>query len=214
MRWSSVFWLLTSGSFRLNVQPFPNARRIFSTTRFLPSYFILLPCGGSCSQIRTTRRPASAGLTHRTKDGVLRERVCLKRLGGLDLFEKRDEFVARHLDIFQDSVHKARSNCLARMHRHHGTAAIGMLKEVVAALDPDNPKPSLAQCCNDLTTAKSGQLAHAYTVIRCTPTNSPRGPRSASTSRQSSIASRIRFINASSDLACVWHPRSSGTEAT
>src|SRR3954468_23820034 len=56
-------------------------------------------------------------------------------------------------------------------------------------------------------------LAHDPTVTRWTPTNSFEGGKSSS-SRHSSIASRIRFMRASNDLACVWHPRNSGTVPT
>src|SRR6056297_197844 len=78
-------------------------------------------------------------------------------------------------------------------------------------LDTQHLESLLAKCFDQAGTRDGWKYAHAGTAIRCTPRNSE--VSGCSTSRQSSIASRVRFINVSSDLACVWHPRNSGTDA-
>ena len=59
-----------------------------------------------------------------------------------------------------------------------------------------------------------GERAHAATVTRWIPTNSIWLGSWPSTSRQSTIASRISTISSSSEVASVWHPGNWGTEAT
>jgi hypothetical protein len=56
-------------------------------------------------------------------------------------------------------------------------------------------------------------FARTATVIRWMPTNSSSGDGPLSTSRQRTTASRMRSTTASNELACVWQPRSCGTEA-
>lgn len=76
----------------------------------------------------------------------------------LGLLQVHDEIFAGHLNVFENPIQEARPDDFARMNRDHSATAVGMLKKVVAA--PDDYKSSLPQCRNDLTTAKSGQLAH------------------------------------------------------
>jgi hypothetical protein len=76
------------------------------------------------------------------------------------LLQVHDEILAGQLNVFENSIQEAWADDFARMYRDHSAPTISMLKKVVAASDPDDHEPSLPQRRNDLTTAKSGQLAH------------------------------------------------------
>ena len=73
-------------------------------------------------------------------------------------------------------------------------------------------KTNFPKSFDKLQTSNWGEIAHRETATRWMPMNS--FDTGSSISRQSRIASLTRFINTSRDLAWVWHPRSSGTEAT
>jgi hypothetical protein len=76
------------------------------------------------------------------------------------LLQVHDEILAGQLNVFENPVQEAWADDFACVYRDLGAPTISMLKKVVAAPDPDDCKSSLPQCRYDLTTAKSGQLAH------------------------------------------------------
>lgn len=91
--------------------------------------------------------------------------------------------------------------CFIAVNRYHRTPSVGMLEKMVAAFDANNLEPGFSQHFDQFRSGDGWKGAHAGTAIRCMPTNSAGSGRS--TSRQSAIASLIRFISASSDLAWV-----------
>jgi hypothetical protein len=90
------------------------------------------------------------------------------------------------------------------MHYYDSASTIMMAKEMMAAPAPDSFRAQTTQGFDKTTTSDRGKCAHSQTATRWTPTNSL--VAGSSTSRQSSIASQIRFIKTSSDFACVWQP--------
>lgn len=95
---------------------------------------------------------------------------------------------------------------------NHSASTVGMAQEMMASSASDDFKTQPAQGFDKTTAGDRRKCAHCQTATRWTPTNSLLV--GSSTSRQSSIASRIRFIKTSSDFAWVWHPRRAGTDAT
>jgi len=85
--------------------------------------------------------------------------------------------------------------------RNDRAPAIRMAKEVIASLDSYHFKSATAESFDKLFTAESREPWHCYTVIVYIPTKCV--GVDFSTSRQSSIASRTRFMSASSNFAWV-----------
>src|SRR5271163_2450522 len=100
------------------------------------------------------------------------------------------------------------------MNRYNRCASIGVSQEMMAPLGPHSHETSSRKHCDQLLARHAGQLAHAATTTRCTPTNSSLVGGSPSTSRHNSMASFARLMSSSSDGACVWHPGRLGTDAT
>lgn len=94
---------------------------------------------------------------------------------------------------------------LARVNRHNGASAICVTQEVMAALYAKNAKTDSLEGGNKVATGDAGIPAHAAMVTRWIPTNSNSCPGTPSTSRHSSMASRMRSMTSSRDCACVWH---------
>jgi len=78
-----------------------------------------------------------------------------------------------------------------------------MAKEVMAAFDAKNAKASLLEGGNEVSAGDAWRPAHAAMVTRWMPTNSKSCSGEPSTSRHSSMASRMRWVTSSRDRACV-----------
>ncbi len=124
------------------------------------------------------------------------------------------ELVGGQLAISDDLVKQAGAYGLAGVRRHNRTAAILVTHEVVAAFHAKNAKASLFEGGNEVSACDAGSPAHAAMVTRWMPMNSKSCVGAPSTSRHSSIASRMRCVTSSRDRACVWHAGICGTEAT
>ena len=93
-----------------------------------------------------------------------------------------------------------------------GTSTIRMLEEAVTAFLTDDNKPKPAQSFDEPESGDGRKRTHTATATRWTPTNS--FATGSSASRQREMASWIRRIRTSSDLAWVWQPCRDGTEPT
>ena len=89
-----------------------------------------------------------------------------------------------------------------------------MSEKMMAASDPHDAETSPCKRRDEVRAGDARNPAHAAMVTRCIPTTSNSCAGTLSTSRQSSIASRMRCVTSSSDRACVWHPGICGTDAT
>src|ERR1035441_10463752 len=85
---------------------------------------------------------------------------------------------------------------------------------MMAACDTENAETGFGERDNEVRVGDSRRPAHAAMVTRWMPTNSKSCSGAPSTSRHSSMASRMRSVTSSRDRACVWQPASWGTEAT
>jgi len=85
------------------------------------------------------------------------------------------------------------------MNGNNCTPAIGVLKKMMTAFGPDNFKIHLDQGSYKPNAGYGRESTHMETATRWTPTNSL--DTGSSTSRQSSMASRILFIKISNDFA-------------
>ena len=108
---------------------------------------------------------------------------------------------------------EAGTDGLPRVRRHNSASSVLMAEEMMAAFDTQDAETGLRECGNEFWAADARGPAHAAIVTRWIPTNSNSCSGAPSTSRQSSIASRMRPITSSSDRACVWHSRICGTDA-
>ena len=133
--------------------------------------------------------------------------------GDLSILKKFPEFVAGQLAISENFVKRAGADGLARVRGHDGTSAIFVAEEMMATSDADNREAGLPQGSNEGETGDAGSPAHAAMVTRWMPMNSRSAGGAPATSRQSSMASRMRCVTSSRDRACVWHPGICGTEA-
>jgi hypothetical protein len=117
----------------------------------------------------------------------------------------RSEFllklVALKITILQDLHHEPSADSLTPVNRNNRATSIRVLKEMVTTLDPDDREAQVSQSPDSLLACNRRKSAHALTATLCTPTNSESD--GVSTSRQSSMASRMRFIKTSNDFACV-----------
>lgn len=69
----------------------------------------------------------------------------------------------RELTVTQNREQQTRADTLTRMHGHHCRPAIGMLKEVAAALRADNLEARWSQSGNALSPVDPRELAHDST---------------------------------------------------
>src|SRR3989304_3361417 len=113
-----------------------------------------------------------------------------------------DEFISVHLAVAEDCRQQARADDLTGVDRYNGSAAVGMTKEVMTALDSRDFEPCLPPSRDDLSPRDPWKASHA-TVIFWTPMKSSGSTLSPWTSRQSSTASRTLTLNSSRDVACV-----------
>src|SRR5947208_8791197 len=91
-------------------------------------------------------------------------------------------------------------------------SSVVVTQTMMAALNADDREADVSQRANQLFAGDALAAWHQATRTCCTPMKVRRGGRSSS-ARHSEIASITRRINTSSDLACVWQPRNSGTVA-
>jgi hypothetical protein len=91
--------------------------------------------------------------------------------------------------------------------------SVHMMQKMMTAFHPYYFKSSTMKCGNERFTCNV-YFAHYSIHTRWTPTNSGGVLSSCFTSKQSSIASRIRAMSSSNDFACMWQPGSSGTDQT
>jgi hypothetical protein len=124
------------------------------------------------------------------------------------------QLFTRELEITQDACQEPRTKCFASVNRNHRGAAVAVTNEVMTALGSYHNESCAAQRRNKILALNSRERRHTPTVTRCNPMKSSASVGLPCTSRQSSIASRIRDISSSSDLACVWQPGNAGTVAT
>jgi hypothetical protein len=143
----------------------------------------------------------------RSLEPIVRFQIALPSKQLLQLF-------ARELEVTQDACQEPRTKCFASVNRNHRGATVAVTNEVMTALDSYHDESYAAQRRNKILALNSREGGHAPTVTRCTPMKSSASVGLPCTSRQSSIASRIRDISSSSDLACVWQPGNAGTVAT
>ncbi len=111
-------------------------------------------------------------------------------------------------------MEQASTDRLSCVDWYNRTSAVLVTEEMMASFDAQNAKTYLPDGANETMPGYSRTPAHAATVTRWMPTNSNSCSGVPSTSRHSSIASRIRSVIPSRERACVWHPASWGTEAT
>lgn len=86
--------------------------------------------------------------------------------------EQSGQILRAHLAVPQNPGHQTCSYGLASVHRHDGTAPVGVSQEVMAALDAHDLESCLAQGCDGLASCEAWKPGHASTQTRCTPTNS------------------------------------------
>ena len=121
-------------------------------------------------------------------------RRCKPALSRLRVSEDVAELVCAQFCVAQDLGHQPAA--------YHGCATVRVAQKRVAALGANDLKGEVLQRSNELSAARGRQSAHSGTVTRWTPTNSRSGSSAVpSTSRQSSIDSRIRSMKSSSDVA-------------
>ena len=115
------------------------------------------------------------------------------------------ELVGRQLAIPKDLVKQAGADGLACVCGHNRTSAILVAQEMMAAFDTENEETGFCERGNEFRAGDAGRPAHAAMVTRWMPTNSKSCSGVPSTSRHSSMASRMRSVTSSRDRACVWH---------
>ncbi len=98
--------------------------------------------------------------------------------------------------------------------RDNRAAPILMAQEMMTAFDPQNVKSNLREHRNEVGASDAQSPAHAAMVTRWMPMNSNSWSGRPSTSRHSSMASRMRSLTSSRERACVWQAGIWGTEAT
>ena len=86
---------------------------------------------------------------------------------------------------------------------HHRASPVVMMEEMMTAFDTYDSKTGPGECGNEVGAGDAGSPAHAAMVTRWMPTNSNSCSGAPSTSRQSSIASRMRCMTSSRDRPCV-----------
>ena len=116
--------------------------------------------------------------------------------------QQRDEVIALDLTVTEDCGQEARTYDLTCMNRYNRSAAVGMTKEVMAALGSSDIESGPPQGSDCLPSRDSRKVTHA-TVIFWIPMKSSGSTLSPWTSRQSSTASCTLAINSSSEVACV-----------
>jgi hypothetical protein len=114
----------------------------------------------------------------------------------------------------KDLMEQARTDRLASVDRYNCASPFLMTQEMVAAFDTQNAEAGLLERADEIGSGDPRNPAHAAMVTRWMPMNSDSCSGAPSTSRHSSIASRIRSVTSSSERACVWQPAMWGTEAT
>jgi len=117
----------------------------------------------------------------------------------------------KNVTIAEDFSQQAAADNLAAMDRNNRTTPVGMTEKMMAPALTHNNKTELSERFDQALSSRSWERCHDYTAMRCTPTNSLCTVSPAS--RHTSMASVMRFMSTSSDFACVWQPRSSGTDA-
>jgi len=115
--------------------------------------------------------------------------------------QRLSQIGAGDLAVAQNLRQQAGADGFTAMNWRHGATSIVMAEEMMTAFDADNLKAHPPQRPEQLRTADRRKRAHAGTRTRCTPTNWLLV--GSSTSRQSAIAWRMRFISVSRDLAWV-----------
>ena len=124
------------------------------------------------------------------------------------------KIVAFDFSVLEDLIEQARAERFPGVNGNDSRTAIRVAEKVMTALRANVDEARALQRLHRLTPGDPPQPAHTSTAIRCTPMNSGPATPEPSTSRQSSMASLMRTRSLSSERACVWQPRSSGTLPT
>jgi hypothetical protein len=119
----------------------------------------------------------------------------------------------REIAVAKDLPEQSRSDRFSGVNGDGRHASVGVAQAVMASLYAHDGEAGLGERADELFAGESFPPGHQATCTCCTATNVRRGGRGPS-ARHSVMASVTRRISTSSDLACVWQPRSSGTEAT
>lgn len=128
--------------------------------------------------------------------------------------EQCSELFDAHVDIFENLHEESDSYAFTGMGRYRRSSTICVTQVMMTTLNPNDLETSSPKSSENFTSLQSRNLGHRQTEMRCTPMNSGESTAFESTSKQRSTTSRTRLSRTSNDLAWVWQPRSSGTEAT
>lgn len=113
------------------------------------------------------------------------------------------QFASVELGISEDLQKQAWADGLFAMSRDHGGAAVWVFEKVVTTPNSYDLEAQSFELCDQLLACDSREAGHSPTVTVWTPTKSKGSGGSLVVSRNNSIASRIRTINSSRDLAWV-----------
>jgi hypothetical protein len=81
------------------------------------------------------------------------------------------QFFPGNFTVPENLGKKPTSDRLAAVDRNNGTAAVGVLKKVVASLDSDHFESKAPERFDEVQSAECGKRAHAVTETRWTPMN-------------------------------------------
>ena len=105
--------------------------------------------------------------------------------------------------VFQDAMEESQADRFASMDGNNRGSAVRVPEEAMTSLRANDLEPSALKHGQNLFACRPGKPCQDATVTRWTPTKSSSAGGAPPTSRQSWIASRIRFVSSSCDRACV-----------
>jgi hypothetical protein len=143
---------------------------------------------------------------------VSEERPVIRRFSVSFLRLAQPQISGAHFQVAQNRPNKTRAQHFARMDRNDRLPAVGVFQDYVTAAFSDLLETNTFESSYQFFPGNPGQSRH--TAICCTPMSSSLLEDEFESSRQSSMASRTRFIKVSRFFAWVWHPGSAGTDAT
>ena len=79
--------------------------------------------------------------------------------------QQGDEFISVELAITKDGRQQARADSLTRVDGKNGAPAVGVTKEVVAALHSRNLEPRVPQGGDDFSSRDPGKSGHATVIF-------------------------------------------------
>ncbi|MCD6539084.1 MAG: MFS transporter, partial [Candidatus Omnitrophica bacterium] len=125
----------------------------------------------------------------------------------------RNEFFPAQLNILENLSNEPFTDIFSFMKRDNCSPSVRVTKVDMASFLANGLKTEMFKNADNDCRFKRREVAHLPSSISCKPTNSKREIFGCSTSRQSWIASLIRFKSVGKVLACVWQAFKAGTVA-